>query len=174
MSRTDDLRRGGARERGGGGGAPFVKFGDSYAWVEGHVTGFWTGKYGEVATLTVTNASAGLEAVGKDEDGEKYRVAVETGMEANVGLNNAALEGRILESDRGKHFHVAFEGWGETKDGQNFRQFAVLEIPPDESDADRGPIYPENPARVGGGPGAPGAEKPPLEDYEESGADLPF
>ena len=141
MSRTDELRSGGAKERGGGGGLPFVKFGDEYSWVEGKITDIWTGKYGDVAVFTITAASGALQAVGKDEDGKEYRVKVEEGIEVNLGLNHAALDGRIVAEDQGKTMHVAFEGWGETKAGQRFRQFAVLELElelnqpqPDDSD----------------------------------------
>jgi hypothetical protein len=147
VSRTDELRRGGARERSGGGGDPFVKFGDEYSWVEGTVSGFWTGKYGDVATLTVGAASTGLEAVGKDEEGNEFRTRVEPGMLANVGLNNAALEGRVSENDKGKTLHFAFEGWGETRSGQRFRQFAVLELGADGlvADDEDPPDYQDDP-----------------------------
>lgn len=131
MSRTDDLRQGGARERGGsGGGAPFVKWPDTYAWVEGDVVDVWEGKYGLSATLNVTNASAPApDAKGRTEDGEQYVRPITPGAEINVGLNYSTLEGTITKDDVGKHFHVAFEGWGEAKSGDRYRVFAVLEVP---------------------------------------------
>jgi hypothetical protein len=134
MSRTEELRRGGATERGGGGGgAPFVRWPDSYAFIEGRVINVWTGKYGDTATLHVTGASPGLQAGGKTEDGEKYARKVTPGTEVNVGLNYASLQGTISAADQGAHFHIAFEGWGETKKGDRFRMFAVLETPGDKA-----------------------------------------
>lgn len=136
MSRTDQLRRGGARERGGGGGgAPFVKWPDRYSWVEGRVVTTWEGKYGLSATVEVTVVSDGLQAKGKTEDGEPFIRPITPGVEVNVGLNYATLEGTIKPDDEGKYFHVAFEGWGETKNGDRYRVFAVLEV--DAPDAER-------------------------------------
>lgn len=136
MSRTDDLRRRGARERGGsGGGAPFVKWPKAYAFVEGEVIDHWTGKYGDTAVLRVTSVSNGLEAKGKTEDGDVYQEQVTAGDEVNVGLNYAMLRDTILPNDRGKSFHVAFESWETPKDGGDpYRIFTVLEIPMDEAD----------------------------------------
>lgn len=170
MSRTETLRQGGARERGGSGGAPFVKWGDAYAWVEGKIVGFWTGQFGDNVTLEVAAASDNLEMAGKDEDGNPYRVKVEAGVEANVGLNSATLEGTIKPEDRGKHFHIAFEGWDTNKREQRYRMFAVLEL---EDEPDREPKYPENPVKAGVGPGAPGEEGPEYDD-DDFEDDLPF
>ena len=182
MSRTEDLRRGGASERtgqGSGGGPPFVKWGEDYSWVEGTVLDLWEGKYGMSAKLRVVGASDALEAKGKDEDGTPYSATVKPDMEVNVGLNLAALEGSIVEADKGKVFHVAFEGWQTPKDGgKPYRVFAVLEM---ERDGTSGPVDSNRPpmrgepdrrpmtqaAAVGRGPGAPHEEGPPIEDYED-------
>lgn len=125
MSRTDELMQGGARSRTGrGGGAPFVKWGDDPAWVEGKVLDIWEGKYGMAARVYVADCSDNLEAGGKDEMGP-----VEKETEVNIGLNYAALEDSVTEEDRGAGLHFAFTGWGKTKDGTRFREFAVLEVP---------------------------------------------
>lgn len=132
MSRTDELRHGGGRERGGGGGGgtPFVKWGDAYTWIEGKITGTFTTKYGLTATFAVTGVHEnGVTAAGRDEEGEKFSVNVEAGMEVNVGLSSAALQDLIEEGDVGKSFHVAFEGWEEGKaSGNRYRVFAVIEL----------------------------------------------
>ena len=181
MSRTEDLRRGGASERtgGSGGGPPFVKWGEDYDWVEGEVLDLWEGKYGVSAKLRVVGASEGLEAKGKDEDGTPYTAEVESGMDVNVGLNYSTLEDAIVPADKGKIFHIAFEGWQAAKDGGNrYRVFAVLEM---ERDGTSGPVDSNRPpmrgepdrrpmtqaAAVGRGPGAPHEEGPPIEDYED-------
>jgi hypothetical protein len=132
MSRTDEIR-GKGRERqgtGGGGGAPFVKWGDSYTWLEGKVVGTWEGKYGLSATIDVTNVSEhGLIATGKTEDGQPYTENVRAGAEVNIGLNSATLDGKIEKGDEGKAFHIAFEGWEQPKGGGNrYRIFAVIEL----------------------------------------------
>ena len=59
VSRTDDLRQSGGSERGGsaGGGAPFIKWGDDYTWLEGEVTGTFTTQYGLAVTLKVQAVS---------------------------------------------------------------------------------------------------------------------
>lgn len=133
MSRTDELKRGGATDRtGSGGGVPFVKWDEDYAWVEGDVKNVWTGQYGDSATMEVTNVSPGLRFKGKDEDGREVQGAVKVGDEINVGLNSAALEGTITKDDQGKSFHVAFEGWQEPKrvGANRYRVFTVLDITP--------------------------------------------
>lgn len=65
-ARTERWRERGARDLSGGGGisAPFVRWGDAYAWAEGRVVSVWAGKFGEVATLELTAVSANLAAVG--------------------------------------------------------------------------------------------------------------
>jgi len=153
MSRTDDVRARG-QERGGtggGGGSPFIKWGDEYRWVEGKVTSVWEGKYGYSATMDVTDVAAkGLEAVGRDEDGNKTTERVRAGMEVNVGLNSSTLEGKIVPDDVGKAFHVAFEGWEQAKGGGNrYRIFTVIELterdaPKDNPDPEDTTDYPED------------------------------
>lgn len=126
MSRTDEVRNSGARPIGGGDNAPFIKWGNSYVWVEGVIESFWEGDFGKVARLRVTNAHPELEGQkSKDEP----REGIGPGMTANLGLSYAALNG-IEEHLRGATVHVAFTGWGETKGGQRFREFTVLELEP--------------------------------------------
>ena len=63
---------------------------------------------------------------------EQNRTPIEAGNEVNLGLNYAALKG-ISESDIGKVVHVAFTGWGETREGKPFRRFEVFRIDKPES-----------------------------------------
>lgn len=132
MSRTDDLRGKGARDRtgGGGGGAPFVRWGDEYEWIEGTVESVWQTQYGAAIELKITATSTGVQTEGKDEDGRKVQGRVRVGEEVNIGLNNKMLEGAITQEDLGGQFHVAFEGWQEPKKaGANrYRVFTVLDI----------------------------------------------
>ena len=130
MSRTDEIR-GKGKERagsGGSGGAPFVRWGDSYAWIEGQVTGSFETKYGLAATLKVSaTGGATLEVQGQDEDGNKYDGQLKVGQEVNVGTQSATLAGKITKDDVGKSFHVAFEGWEQGKQNK-YRVFVVVEI----------------------------------------------
>ncbi len=143
MSRTEDLKGGGARQVGGvGGSAPFVKWTDDYAWLEGKITGFWEGEYGRVARVVVSNTSGNLE--GQMGAGEA-RQTINAGDEVNLGLGSAALD-CITDDFHGSTVHVAFIEWGTTKAGQQFRSFDVLEIeagaqhaPPSERDDSRPP-----------------------------------
>jgi hypothetical protein len=129
-NRTDELRDGGARDRTASGtGTPFVKWGEHYSWVEGQITKIWEGKFGLSATTRVTAVSNELFTVGKGENGEKVTCLVTPDTEVNIGLNYAALDGAIVPGDEGKHVHVAFEGWQESKTGDRYRLFAVLEMP---------------------------------------------
>ena len=128
--RTDELRRDGAKPLGGEPGVPFVHWPNEYAYVEGTVLEFWTGAFGRVCQLRIQDHSAGLTSTsGKGED--QIEVPLNTGMEINLGLSYAGL--RVIE-DRlaGKTIHIAFQGWGETRDGNRFRRFSVLVLPDDE------------------------------------------
>lgn len=129
MSRTDEVRDRG-RERGGsGGGAPFVKWGEDYAWLEGRVVGSFQTKYGLAVTFDVTGTGgAGLEAQGRDDDGEQFTTSVKAGDQVNFGTQSAALQGKIVAEDEGKAFHVAFEGWEHPKGGNRYRVFTVIEL----------------------------------------------
>ena len=129
MSRTDQLRGSGRTERGSG-GDPFVKWGDSYTWLEGKVVGTWEGKFGLSATMEITAVhDGGLIVQGKNEDSEKYTNTVSPGDRVNVGLNSAALQGKILAEDQGSTFHIAFEGWQDSKNGSTrYRIFSVIEL----------------------------------------------
>lgn len=161
MSRTDELRRGGAKERGGGGGGtPFVKWGERYAWVEGDILKLWEGKYGKSATVRVTRHSDDIQAAGKTEEGEKYIRPIAPGQEVNVGLNYAALEGAVTDSDEGRRFHFAFEGWGESKNGDRYRVFTVLELPEDEGGAAAEDEPEGETVRSEAGPGHPDSDLP--------------
>lgn len=125
VSRTDDMREQGARSVGrSGGSAPFVKWGDDYAWIEGTISDFWEGEYGRVARIDVSNASDNLEA---QMDAESAREPVEAGDHVNLGLAYATLD-PITDDYLGAKVHVAFVEWGETKRGQNFRNFEILEL----------------------------------------------
>ena len=110
-------------------GAPFVKWNDDYAWLEGEVTGTFKTKYGLAATIAVDRVSDnGLNTQGRDEDGNNYQGNVRGGEEVNLGLGSATLEGKITEEDVGKNFHIAFEGWEAPKGGNRYRCFAVVEL----------------------------------------------
>lgn len=150
MSRTEELRQGGGRERGGaGGGAPFVKWGDEYTWVEGKMTGSFQTKYGLAVTLDVTGVhSGGLQAQGRDEEGNNFTDEVRAGEPVNIGTQSAALQGKITEDDVGKHFHVAFEGWEHPQGGNRYRVFSVIEITPDDT-----PVRKDDVQRAAAGPG---------------------
>jgi hypothetical protein len=128
-TRTDEVR-GRGRERGGsGGGAPFVRWGDRYAWIEGRMTGSFDTKYGLAATIKVSQVGgAALEVQGKDEEGAEYSHRLEVGTEVNVGTQAATLAGKILAEDKGKAFHIAFEGWEEPKGKNRYRMFTVIEL----------------------------------------------
>ena len=159
MGRTDDLRQGGGKERGGMvGGTPFLKWGDDYAWLEGRIEGTFNTKYGLAATFKVSAVhDGGLIAQGKNDDGEDYTESVVAGALINVGLASAALQGKIEEGDVGKAFHIAFEGWEAPKGGNRYRVFAVIEL----TERDQG--APDNP------------DPQDTTDYSEEKADgLPF
>lgn len=133
-SRTERWKERGGRSLGGGGrgiSAPFVKWprDGSYAWLEGRVVAVWPGKYGEVATVELTALSRNLVAVeGAGED--RRRVQVGEGDMLNVGLNYSALEG-IGPEQEDRLIHLAFTGWAESKTGDQYRAFEVLEAPED-------------------------------------------
>lgn len=179
MSRTDELASSGAKQIGGGGNAPFVKWGDNRSYVEGRVLNLWESQYGMNARIAVEKASSGLEASsGKGEP----RVRVEPGMEVNVGLNYTALAG-LTEDQVGHDVHVAFEGWVESKSGNDYRNFRVFDLggagetrSGKENATERSEEQLEPSARMksrqasGGGPGAPGSESPPPPGED----DLPF
>lgn len=129
MSRTDDLRKSGGRERGGSsGGASFIKWGESYTWVEGTVVGSFDTKYGLAVTLKVSALHEnGIEAQGKDDDGKEYSQPVAVGEEVNLGTQSATLRDKITADDKGRSFHVAFEGWAQGKQNK-YRVFTVVEL----------------------------------------------
>lgn len=169
MSRTEDLRQGGGRERGGsGGGAPFVKWGDEYAWFEGRVVSTFETKYGLAAVMEISDIGGGmLRAEGKDEDGEDVSTTVTPGKEVAVGTQAATLQGKIEKDDIGKSFHVAFEGWEQGKQNK-YRVFTVIELTEPGERSTPKPDAPEpdrEPEEVGSttgsaGPGHPDADIP--------------
>jgi hypothetical protein len=174
-SRTEQWKERGARSLSGGGGisAPFVKWpkDGSYAWLEGRVVSVWDGKYGEVATVKLTAVSPNLGAVeGAGE--ERRRVQVGTGDTLHVGLNYSALEG-IGPDQEGHLVHLAFTGWAESKGGDRYRAFEVLEAPEDE--AATGDRRPEPVPRRPASPGLRPGPKPDGGDELLAGDDdLPF
>ena len=131
MSRTDELRASGAvartrdvSEAGSTEPAPYIRWADDYAWVEGQVTELWDSPkgYGESVSLQLTACSFGLEGkLGAD------LTSVNAGERVNVGLGSATLQGTITAADvqQGKHFHVAFMRWQEPANGNRYRVFAV-------------------------------------------------
>jgi len=127
-TRTEELEQGGARRIGGGGSSPFIKWGDSYGFVEGSLEEIWEGKHGDVATIEV--AAADGELYGQEGQGQPP-VDVVPGMRVNVGLNYAALNG-VTDDLVGSVVHVAFVQWAETKEGQQYREFRVYEVKPGE------------------------------------------
>jgi hypothetical protein len=130
MSRTDEARGGGHERKGtGGGGTPFVKWGEKYAWIEGKIVGSFNTKYGLAITLDVADVGGAiLDAQGVDEEGEKFTVRVERGLRISIGTQSATLQGKITAEDVDKAFHIAFEGWEEPKGGNRYRVFTVIEL----------------------------------------------
>jgi len=140
MSRTDELKASGAvartKEISGDASAepaPYVKWGDEYAWIEGQVMELWDSPkgYGESVAMTLTSCSDNLMGKLATEI-----VAIEAGKRVNVGLGSATLKGTITAVDiqQGKHFHIAFIRWQEPVDGNRYRVFAVLEVAPPGAD----------------------------------------
>ena len=128
-SRAEQLLKSGrAKSLTSGGSAPFVHWpaDGQHMFIEGEVVELWEGKYGQVARLLISQASANAWGVSGGGDSQS-RAPIETGQQVNVGLNYAALEG-VGEKQVGGSVHIAFTGWGETKDGNPFRQFEVLEF----------------------------------------------
>jgi hypothetical protein len=164
-TRTQELQ-GRARERksSGGGGTPFVRWADSYAWVEGKMVGSFDTKYGLAATIEVTNTGGSpLSALGKDEEGNDFTVKVEPGIRVNIGTGAALLSGTITKEDEGKSFHVAFEGWEKPKGKNQYRIFKVFDM------SDR------EPAKAGAPSAWGGPDPEDTSDYSKSNdRDLPF
>ena len=128
MSRTDEARGRGKERGGSGGGAPFIKWPETYTWVEGKVVGSFETKYGLAVTLKVSAIhDSGLEAHGKDDDGKEYTQPVSVGEQVNLGTQAATLRDKITKEDEGKSFHVAFEGWAQGMENK-YRAFTVVEL----------------------------------------------
>ena len=134
MSRTDELRASGAvartKEVSGDTSmepAPYIKWGDDYAYVEGQVMELWDSPkgYGESVAMALTSCSDGLM-------GKLGTEIVPISERVNVGLGSATLKGTITAADvqQGKHFHVAFMRWQEPANasGNRYRVFTVLEV----------------------------------------------
>ena len=140
MSRTDELKASGAvartKEVSGDASmepAPYVRWTDEYAYVEGQVMELWDSPkgYGESVSMALTSCSDNL--MGKL--GTEI-VGINAGERANVGLGSATLQGTITAADvaQGKHFHVAFMRWQEPVNGNRYRVFAVLEVAAPDAD----------------------------------------
>ena len=132
-SRTEELRkRSDAVPLSNGDSAPFVVWPkEDYAYVEGRLEECWEGIYGPVARISVHKASENAEG-GIGSGDERYRTVIEAGNEVNLDLSYAAFPG-ISESQIGKVVHVAFTGWGETREGNRYRQFEVFALDEPES-----------------------------------------
>ena len=134
MTRTEELRNAGQESRGPAQGEtqyenlPWVKWGDSYNYIEGVCTKFFETKYGLCCEFQVEDvySDSPLQATGTNESNERFEVQVLPGKAVNLGLYAAALKGKITDQDVGQKFHVAFERWGESKGGNRFRSFAVI------------------------------------------------
>ena len=162
MSRTAELKASGAvartKEVSGDVSmdpAPYVKWGDDYAYVEGQVMELWDSPkgYGESVSIALTSCSdnlmgkLGTEIVAISA-GERVNVGLGSatlkgtitaaGERVNVGLGSATLKGTITAADveQGKHFHVAFMRWQEPTNasGNRYRVFTVLEVAAPEAD----------------------------------------
>tara|TARA_R110000744_G_scaffold197515_2_gene316774 strand:+ start:1723 stop:2208 length:486 start_codon:yes stop_codon:yes gene_type:complete len=134
MSRTDELKAAGAVARtkevstdASMEPAPYVRWGDEYAYVEGQVLEIWDSPkgYGESVSMALSGCSDHLMGKLGTE-----MVAISAGQKANVGLGSATLQGTITAEDvqQGKHFHVAFMRWQEPANGNRYRVFAVIEV----------------------------------------------
>ena len=127
MTRTDELVDSGAPNLSGGESHPFIKWSNSYGFIEGEVRRIWTGVYGRVAEILLSDFGGELHAeIGTKT--EKERVSLDLGMTFNVGLNLASLEDAVLPSQVGKGIHIAFVEWDKTQDGTDFRRFTVLSL----------------------------------------------
>jgi len=136
MSRTEELRGGGARRIGGGSDHPFLKWPDkggaSHAYVEGPVTAIWAGKYGQNLTIVAEHGQA-IRAVSGGEEQTEYKI--EAGMELNVSLGYSALKEAADEIQIGNSYHIAFTGWEKSKKGGNeYRMFEVYDLGSAESE----------------------------------------
>lgn len=176
ISRTAELRGGGAERRAGGDREryPFVKWGDEYCFVEGVAVGFWTYEYKkkeqEVVTLRLTNFSDDVAFEAKDEKKRKSLVDLKKGDTVNVGLSSKMLEGSVAwPGDRNKEFHIAFEGWQEPKDGAGnaYRLFEVLVIGEAESEEDEDEDEDESPRRGRSSKGRKDEDEDEDEDEED-------
>ncbi len=124
--RTDELLRDGAKQLGSQATVPFVRWQDTYAYLEGLVLEIWEGTFGPVCRFRLSECENLVGISGKGADRVEHEL--QPGMEVNLGLTNAGLK-TIDEERIGKVLHVAFEHWGETRDGNPFRSFRVLELP---------------------------------------------
>jgi hypothetical protein len=142
VNRTEELRLKGHNEIGGGGGdrPPFVLWGETYAYVEGRVSGTFETKYGLAATLEVEAHYPGMRASTKNAEGVSEIVDIAVGEQVNVGTGSAALRGRVTEHDVNERFHIAFEGWEENSVGRAYRKFTVIRLGDDPAlPVDEGP-----------------------------------
>jgi len=181
-NRTEELRQLGygdamsPSEKGEYENTPFVDWGDSYNWLEGTIINFFDTKYGQCATLEVTATYDGAELVAKsrDHNGQEVRGFVVAGAKINVGLYSAALKGKIPAEKINHNYHIAFEGWGESKAGNKYRIFTAFDL--GEADTPQASTAPTPPAPTD----APQADTPPTSTAAELAKainevpDLPF
>lgn len=137
MSRTEELRDQGAPRLTGGNNAPFLKWPDAggadYAYIEGHVSAKWSGKYGTNVTM-VAEHGQGLRAVSGKED-DKTEMRVEANMELNVSLGYAVLKEAAERIVVGDIYHIAFVGWEKPKSGgKPYRMFEIYHVGSSEPD----------------------------------------
>ncbi|MFQ5888813.1 MAG: hypothetical protein ACE5JR_02035 [Gemmatimonadota bacterium] len=140
-TRTEELLRQGVRTLSKGGKAPFVKWGDEPCWLEGRILGRWESQYGPVLRIEVMAASENLTATtgtGK----EKVEYPVLPAVDVSLSLSYKALRDALANVGDGRLIHVAFEGWSETRGGNTFRNFIVLDLSEE-------PLSPGTPSEVG-------------------------
>lgn len=141
-TRTEELVGKGAHNLSGGEGHPFIKWGNTYGFVEGEVRRIWTGVYGRVAEILIGDFGGDLHAlIGSKSEGDQEKVEIKKGETFNVGLNLASLEDAVLPSQVGKDIHIAFVEWSQTKDGTDFRQFTVLSLNSGQTEKPANPKY---------------------------------
>lgn len=127
--RTDELLRNGAEELSAQATVPFVGWprDNEHAYLEGEALEIWEGQNGPVCRLRVSRYENLVGISGKGVGKVEHRL--QPGMEVQLGLSNPGLKKAIDEERVGKTLYVAFERWGETRDGRRFRRFRVLVLP---------------------------------------------
>tara|TARA_R100000808_G_scaffold5443_2_gene16593 strand:+ start:594 stop:1133 length:540 start_codon:yes stop_codon:yes gene_type:complete len=138
-SRTEELRQQGHTEPVSNSESEyenvgFIRWGDTYNFVEGIIESFFDSKYGdpgnnECVTLLVTKINDEAVTPLVTQYKEDPPQPVKVGQKVNIGLNNAALRGKILPEKVGHEFHIAFEKWGKsTSSGFKYRIFTQFDL----------------------------------------------